>query len=199
MREGQEQPSYDRYVAGLPGGLAAYPEAQAKGSIVRSLIEAQPEALHRALPEPVRALAVDPPIDSDWVPEAHVAALIHAIGEIRGYTASELGAWARACNRTLFASPLYRILMAVASPEALLRHAGRRWTNFHRGSTLCFDGFSDDGVRLTLRFPGTLFDGVVLRTFAEAFAAALEANHVREPLVHVEVRGPGFARYLARW
>jgi hypothetical protein len=194
-----QQPSFERYVAGLPGGLDAYPGAQAKGSIVRSVIEAQPEDLLRALPEPVRALALDPPIDSDWVPEAHFAALVHAVSERRRYGQREYCAWVRSSNRALFASPLYKILMAVVSPEALLRHAGRRWSNFHRGSTLELDGFADDGARLTLRFPAGVFDALILRGFAEALAAALEAAHAKGPVVDVEASGAGFARYVARW
>lgn len=199
MRDGDEGPSFERYVAGLSGGLDAFPAAQAKGSIIRSVTEGQPDEVLRRLPEPVRALALDPPIDSDWIPEVHFAALVHAVAEARAYSGPEFCAWLRACNRTLFASPLYRILMTVVSPEAMLRHAGKRWGNFHRGSTLDLDGFADDGARVTLRFPEGLFDPLVLRGFAEAFAAALEAAHARDPVVLIEARGPGFARYLARW
>jgi hypothetical protein len=199
VRDGDEGPSFERYVAGLPGGLDAFPAAQAKGSVIRSVIEAQPDEVLRGLPAPIRGLAIDPPIDSDWVPEVHFGALVHAVAEARGYSAREHCAWLRACNRALFASPLYRILMTVVSPEAMLRHAGKRWSNFHRGSTLDLDGFADDGARVTLRFPAGLFDLLVLRGFAEAFAAALEAAHARDPIVEIEARGAGFARYLARW
>jgi hypothetical protein len=199
VHDAGERPSYDRYVAGLPGGLDAFPAAQAKGSLVRSVIEAQPEEVLRSLPAPVRALALDAPIDSDWVPEAHFAGLVHAVSEGRHYGIHEYCAWVRGCNRALFSSTLYKILMAVVSPEALLRHAGKRWGNFHRGSTLELDGFADDGARLTLRFPAGLFDELILRGFGEALAAALEAAHARGPVVEIEARGAGFARYLARW
>lgn len=199
MYDAGEGPSFDRYVAGLPGGLDAFPAAQAKGSIVRSVIEAQPDALLRSLPEPVRALALDAPMDSEWVPETHFGALVHAVCERRRYGRREYCEWVRACNRALFASPLYRLLMTVVSPEALLRHAGKRWSNFHRGSTLELDGFADDGVRLTLTFPAGVFDPLILGGFAEAFAAALEAARAKDPVVAIDASGPGFARYLARW
>lgn len=199
MRDADGRPSYERYVAGLAGGLDAFPAARAKGSLVRSVIDAQPAELLRTLPEPVRGLALSPPIDSEWVPEAHLAALIHAVSERRRFGAREYCAWVRTCNRALFARPLYRLLMAVASPETLLRHAGKRWENFHRGSDLAHDGVADDGVRLTLTFPAGVFDDFVLRGYGEAFAAALEAARAKDPLVEIEARGPGFARYVARW
>jgi hypothetical protein len=199
VRDADGQPSFDRYVAGLPGGLGAFPAALAKGSLVRSVIDGQPEALLRALPEPVRALALDPPLDGEWVPEVRFAALVHAVAEARRWGTREYCGWVRGCNRALFASPLYRLLMTVVSPEALLRHAGRRWGNFHRGSTLELEGVADDGVRLGLRFPAGVFDTVLLLGYAEALAAALEAAHAREPVVEIDAREAGFARYVARW
>ncbi len=199
MREADGRPSYERYVAGLAGGLDAYPEARAKGSLVRTAIAGHPAELLQSLPDPVRALALSPPLDGEWVPEAHFAALVHAIAERRRFGLREYCGWVRAANRALFARPLYRLLMVVASPESLLRHAGTRWGNFHRGSTLLVDGFSDDGVRLSLTFPPRVFDELLLRGFGEAIAAALEAARARDPLVDIEVQEPGFARYLARW
>jgi hypothetical protein len=197
--EGGDLPSYERYLAGIAGGLHAFPEAQTKGSIVRSVVDGQPDAVLRALPEPVRGLALDPPIDSDWVPEVQFGALVHAVAAARGYGPREYLAWVRGSNRALFESVLYRILMTVVSPEAMLRHAGKRWGNFHRGSTLVLEGIADDGARLVLRFPPGVFDGLILAGFAEAFGAALEAAHARDPAVTIETSGPGFARYLARW
>lgn len=199
MRDGGDRPSFDRYVAGLPGGLDAYPDVRIKGSVVRSVVDGQPEEVLRELPAPVRALALDPPVDSEWIPEAYFAALLHAVAERRGYGPRECRAWFRRSNRALFASPLYRILFVVVSPEALLRQPGKRWGAFHRGTTLELEGVADDGVRLALRFPAGLFDEIVLDAFAEAFAAALEAAHAKDPVVEVEARAAGFARFLARW
>jgi hypothetical protein len=192
-------PNFERYVSGLSGGLGAHPAAQAKGSLVRNLLEEQPPGLVEVLPAVLHPLVLDPPVDSDWIPETHLCALVHAVAERRRYTETEFLAWIRARNRALFASPLYRLLMAVVSPEAMLRHAGKRWGNFHRGSTLELDGYADDGVRATLVYPPGLFDGVMLRTFAEAFAAALEAARSKDPSVALEATGPGFARYVGRW
>jgi hypothetical protein len=192
-------PSYERYVASLPRGLASHPTAQAKGSIIRSHLEAVSPELVAAFPPPLRQLAAEPPMDSDWVPETYLCALIHAIAERRGYAEREFLTWIRARNRALFTRPLYAILMAVATPEVALRAVGKRWGNFHRGTTLALEGFGDDGVRVALSFPAGLFDSIMLHVFAEAFAAALEAAHAKNASVVLEASGAGFARYLARW
>ncbi len=190
----------DRWLAELPGGLDSYPNAQAKGSIVRSLLAGQPiPELAARLPGPVRRLATDPPVGSEWVPEAHFAALLLGIADVRGMTDAEVCGWARAHNRALFESPAYRILMEVMAPGALVRFAGKRWENWHRGTRLDVEGVSDDGVRLTLTFPARLYDDLLLRVFGEAFAAALELSNAASPSVVIEARGPEAARYLARW
>ena len=199
MRSAWAGPSFERYVAGLPAGLASYPAAQAKGSIIRGHLEALEPGIVSALPPPLRPLAAEPPVDSDWVPETQLCALIHAIAEQRRLSQREFRAWIRACNRALFARPLYAILMAVATPEIALRAVAMRWGNFHRGTTLALEGYSDDGVRVALSFPVGVFDPLMLAAFAEAFAAALEAAHARDPLVEIETAGAGFARYRARW
>lgn len=198
--DGEGGPSLARYIAGLPGGLDAYPAAQAKGSLVRSVLGGRPVAeLLPRLPPALRSLAAEPPIGSDWVPEAHLGALIHAIAEHRGYTRADVLAWLRVQNLALFTSPVYRVLMLVASPEALLRHAGRRWGNWHRGSTLGFEGFADEGACVTLAFPVGLFDGLLVAAYGAVFGAALEVAHAKHPVVGVDASGPGFARYVARW
>jgi hypothetical protein len=192
-------PSYARYEASLPGGLAAHPGAQAKGSLVRAFLEGQPEAVLRRLPEPLQPLVREPPLDSAWIPEAQFCAFFHALCEALSHTPSDRAAWIRARNQSLFAGPLYQLLMTVVSPERILREATRRWGVFHRGSTLDFEGFSDDGARVRLAFPAGLFDPFVLDAFSEAFAAALQLARAKEPAVRVDASGPGFARFLARW
>ncbi len=190
----------ERWLAGLPGGVAAYPEVQAKGSLVRSALEGQPIAeLLPRLPPALRKIVAEPPVSSDWVPEAHFDGLLLAIADARGMTDDDLCAWARARNRALFESPAYRILMAVMSPGALVRFAGGRWATWHRGTALEIEGVADDGVRGTLTFPRGLFDVLLLRVFGEAFVAALQLANAALPTVTIVEAGPESARYLVRW
>jgi hypothetical protein len=192
-------PSYTRYLASLPGGLATHPDAQAKASLVRAFLEGQPADVLRRLPEPLQPLVREPPIENAWIPEVQFCAFFHALCEALGHLPAARAAWIRSRNQSLFSGPLYRLLMTVASPERVLREAARRWGVFHRGSALDFEGFSDDGARVRLAFPPGLFDAFMLDAFSEAFAAALESARAKDPLVQVEASGPGFARFVARW
>ncbi len=190
----------ERYLSGLPGGLDAYPEARAKGSLVRNTLEGQPiEEVVSRLPARLQRLASDPPMAGEWIPEAHFDALFLAVTDVRGMTDAEIYPWARERNLALFSSSTYRILMAASSPASMIRFASLRWGNWHRGSRLDVDGISDDGVRFGLEFPPGLFDSIVVRVWGAAFAAALELAHAPSPQVTVVTEGKGFARYLARW
>jgi hypothetical protein len=192
---------YERYVAGLPEGLASHPAALAKGALVRNLLEEEPTIaeLVPSLPEPLRGLVRDPPVGSEWIPEAHFGALLLALADVRGFTDRQLLAWTRERNRRLFSSAAYRMLMAVVSPAQLLRFAGGRWANWHRGSTLEIDGISDDGVRFSIRYPRGLFDRQLLAVYGEAITAALELANARTPVVELVADEPGRARFHASW
>src|SRR6266704_1402888 len=160
----------ERYLAGLPAGLDSFPECVAKGSVLRSTLFQQPvDQLVARLPEPLRLLVVDPPVDSEWMSEVRFAAIYHAVVDLRAFSEADLLAWARERNRALFRNPAYRILMAVSSPATLLRGASMRWSNWHRGTTLEIEGILDDGVRALLRFPPGLFDDLMLSVFGQAF------------------------------
>lgn len=188
------------YLSSAPGGLAAFPSAAAKGSLVRGVLDGQPlEQLARLLPEPLAAWIVEPPMGSEWIPEAQLVALVHAVGDLQGWSEAEAGAWAREWSRRVFESPAYRILMAAPSPASQLRSAGIRWGAFHRGSVLEVEGISDDGVRLSLRFPPGLFDAPYLTILTQYFAAALEMSRAPGAEVALEDSREGFARFVARW
>ncbi len=190
----------ERYLAGVPDGLDGHATAQAKGSLVRNTIETLPlPEIVPFLPERVRRLATDPPMAGEWIPEVHFVALFLSIADIRGLDDAEVWTWARERNRVLFQSAAYRLLMSVSSPGSLIRYAGLRWSNWHRGSRLEVEGVADDGVRFSLAFPEGLFEAVMVRVFAEAFGAALEMAHTPTPEIVVLGEGRGFARYLARW
>jgi hypothetical protein len=200
MRRAGDKPSFEQYVGSLPGGLDAYPNAVAKGSLVRSALQDQPPEVLAALPEPLRRWTSEPPFDSEWVSETRLSALIHAIAELRGWDAGDCQEWTRQRNVALLTSPIYRSLMVTESPERMLRWIAMRWANFHRGSSLAFEGFADDGARLSLTFPSRVYDGTVLRAGGGAFAAALQVSNAEGAVVvEVERAGDGYARYRARW
>lgn len=188
------------YLSSLPDGLSAYPECQAKGILVRLLAAEECYAGAAAkLPEPFRKLIEEQPIGSEWIPEVHYQALVYALGDAFGQDDDAILSRVRARHRRMFDSPTYRILMVTSTPAALLRGADLRWANWHRGSTLEVEGIADDGVRLRVRFPRGLFDGLQLRIFGESFLAALDLSQARSPRVEIIEAGAGFARYRAAW
>lgn len=200
MTSGGDLPRLDAYLAGMTGGLDAHPGCVAKGALVRNLLDGQPtDELARRLPAPLRRLATDPPIGSEWIPEAHLTSLYLALADVRGLRDEDFLAFARERNRALFRSPAYRFLMEVVSPATLVRFGSQRWGNFHRGTSLDLDGFADDGVRFTLRFPAGLLPPLMLRVYAQAFVAAFELARARFPDVRVEAEDACSARFLAVW
>jgi hypothetical protein len=190
----------EAYLSSLPGGLSAYPECQAKGILVRLLASEEIYAgAVASLPQSLRPLLEEQPIGSEWIPEVHYEALIYALADACGEEDDTILAGVRARQRRMFESATYRMLMVASNPAALLRGADLRWANWHRGSTLEVEGIADDGVRLVVRFPRGLFDGLHLRIFGESFLAALDVCQARWPRVEIIDAGAGFARYRAAW
>ena len=155
----------ERYVAALPGGLDAYPDAQAKGSLVRqrargSAREGAARARPAAAPAPRRG-----PAGRERVGPR--GALRGAPARRRGRGRDErrrrLHLVARPQPRAL-REPRLQILMSVMSPAAMVRFAGRRWENWHRGTRLDLLGAADEGVSFELVFPPGLFDALMLRS-----------------------------------
>jgi hypothetical protein len=190
----------ERYLASLPAGLDSFADCLTKGSVLRSTLLQQPiEQIAARLPEVLRPLVTDPPVDSEWVSEVRFIAVYHAVADVRGYGDAEILTWARDRNRALFRNPAYRILMAVSSPGTLIRGAAMRWSNWHRGTALEIEGILDEGVRALLRFPEGLYDPTMLDVFGEAFVAALELARAPSPVARVQLVEPGVARYLVSW
>jgi hypothetical protein len=198
--QGAGFPRVEAYVASLPGGLAAHPTAQAKGALVRNLLEGQSVVeLARRLPPEIARLAEEPPVGSEWIPEAHLIALYLGVADLKGLRDEDFLGFARERNRVLFHSAAYRFLMEVVSPATLVRFAGLRWGNFHRGTTLEQESVADDGVRFTLRFPQRLIPPLMVRVYAQAFVAALEVARARFPIVAVEAEDARSARFVGTW
>ncbi len=190
----------EAYLSSLPGGADAYPECQAKGILVRMLSSDEAVGwIAEELPAPFRRLVEDPPMASEWVPEVHYLALLYAVADATGLDDDAILAGVRDRDRRMFELPAYRILMAASSPGSLLRAADQRWGTWHRGSTLDVEGIADDGVRLGLRYPRGLYDGLHLRIFAEAFLAALDLCAAKRPRVEIVEARAGYARYKVAW
>jgi hypothetical protein len=197
---GASLPRFARYLASLPGGLQAHPEAMVKGSHLRLLLDGDHRAsLVAAVPEPLRTLVLNPPMPNDWVSEAHFGAVIHAVADVRGMSDADVVRWSRERNQALMSTPLYRMVMKAFSPAALLRRGAERWNVGHCGSSLEVLSVSRNEARWELRFPVRLFDELLLRMYAEAFAVVIEGTRARDPAITLESADDTSARYLGRW
>ena len=194
-------PSVAAYLSRLPADLDSYPDALIKGSVVREVIgesDVLPRLVSGQVPPRVEALMRDPPPLASWVPEVHFTAALAAVGDLcfsglRGMSAFER--WMLERNRTLLASPLYKILFLVVSPERIFLGIEKRWGAFHRGSSLRVAGRAKGTTQLELTFPPQLFEEYALRAFGCAFQAAGEAAGSKGTSSTWSTDGNGTARY----
>jgi hypothetical protein len=196
-------PSMTRYLESLPGGIDAYPEAQAKGAILRMLLEDDGFKLPAdALPAALAAHTAAPPAVNAWVPEVHFNAYMLAVfdeyyAKAGGTVAYEK--WIHTRNRRLFRSPLFRILFAVVSPERLLVGIEKRWAAFRRGSEMRVLEHTPGAARLAWRHPRNLVTDLSARGLATAFRAGLELAGARETTMTYVLAKPDETIFTGSW
>ncbi len=188
------------YVEHLPHGLESYPGFLQKASVYRSLLESldRRQLGPDTLPDAVRQLIVAPPPASTWIPEAHATAFYVAMAD-QCFDSDEayIAHWLKV-NRSLLSSPIYRFLMAVASPVQVIKGGARRWGALHKGVTL---RIAVDGKSATLRlaFPENLLDRFVCTAYATAFQAALELSGGKGSSCALRAYEPTLATFEGRW
>jgi hypothetical protein len=194
-------PRMAAYLDALPKGIDSYPDAQAKGSIFRTLLTSRPLALaglpQTSLPEPIAALARELPLPNEWIPEVWLMCVSLGIADAYELEDEEYLSWVYETNRDLFRGA-YRLLMSLASPELLLRGATLRWMYFHRGTELLTEPAGPGQGNLILSFPHRLFAGLALRHFTAVFGAPLKLC-VAHALVELERVGDEQAVFRCRW
>ncbi len=196
-------PHVEAYLASLPMGLASYPEHVQKASVYREFIRFMPAGgVIGKVPAPIEALVTKPLSASAWVPEVHVATLFLAIVDT-GFTRDEdFLERALVANKELLTGPLYRILMMVASPSYLARHAEARWNTFHRGITMVTESLPEGkaGTALfRLEYPKALVPELLARSYTTAFQAALEAAGGRTVTAAVRQYAPEACSFACSW
>jgi hypothetical protein len=190
------------YLARLPDGLDSHPHCVAKAALLRDVLGSRaldPDGDH--LPDPLRSLVATPPPVSSWIPEVHFVAISLAIYG-RHFADHDLQAfeeWVCARNMALFSKPLYRVLIALMSPERLLVGASKRWTAFHRGTTLTLLEHTPEYALVRLDFPPHLFERVLMHGFAASMRAAAQVAGGRNVRSGLDTATPTRAEYWVRW
>jgi hypothetical protein len=190
------------YLERLPEGLASYPDCLAKVALVRDLLESRPlDASADDVPDGLRPMLAAPPPVSSWIPEVHFVAVGLAI-YARHFGANDLAGyedWICTSNMALFRKPLYRVLIALLSPERLLIGTSKRWSAFHLGTTLSVVEHTEGSARLRIEFPAYLYGTEILRGMSAGLRAAVIVAGGRNVATGVEDATPTSAEYWLRW
>lgn len=174
MIDADRFPVAARYLARLPDGIASYPECQAKGSVLRSVLDTAPRALDaRGLPREAAELVEAPPLPSDWMSEVILNVLLMAFQE--RMPREQYLRWCYERNRALLNTSLYRILFLVVSPERLYVGMPQRWAAFRRGTRLRLVEMKDKVATLELSYPRFLHDAETFELMVQALRAAGDA------------------------
>lgn len=193
-------PRLEEYLATLPEGAASYPEYETKASAYRTALEWRPlPRTVEGLPEALHARLAEPALPSAWIPEVHGMALGLAIADHHGMSEEEFLRFVFEMNRALLGGPRYRYLMSAEGPAAMFKHAQVRWKAMHRGVQLSAVEVGEHVCSFRMVFAPHLYNGLLLRAFAQTFKAGL--GLAQTPEARVELTGFGDARadYSATW
>jgi hypothetical protein len=192
--------SVDRYLASLPGGLDAYPECQHRGEPLWVWLQRSPRAgLAEQVPAPTAVLLGPGHAIPGWVPEVHANVLYLAVREACFADDEAFLAHAYGRNRAVLETPTNRVLFWAASPKAILRAAGLRWSSLHRGSAIEVRIVGDASAHVTLTYPPKLFPEIILRGTATGFTVALENAGARDVTLGVREVGETSAVFEGSW
>lgn len=196
----QRFPTLARYLELHGGRLDRYPNAQCKGVLLRdSLDSGKPlPNLEGAIPRALAAVINDPPPVNVWIPEMLSVAFYSLVEDLWFTTREEAQEWLFRKNLERMRSPLYRLLMAVVSPQMLLRGSATRYGAFHRGSEFTI-GAVPGGADARMTYPENLYlPGARLGVEAPLRAVLVAAN-APNATVTVVHHGPTEMLIEARW
>lgn len=189
----------ERYIAELPDGLDSYPEFRIKAAFTRSLILQLPTR-PEGLPQAIGNLLEYPPLISAWIPEVHHQALMLGIAErVFGGVGDALLDSMLRMQRALLGGRIYAPLLQLLNPALLLRQASKRWTNFHRGTTLEVIRADAGEARVEVSHPKGLYSSLGRQALAGGFRAAIEASRSREREVVIVRAGSESTEFDLRW
>ena len=169
-----QMPRTTAWLEGLPQGLDSYPECQVKGSLLRRLVKSQSLQPHLSLlPSELLEWFRTPPLVSAWVPEVHMFAMLHALRDLV-YDEPTLHAFVSSGIQRMISSPLYKIMFLVVTPTRLLYGIGRRWDQFHRGTTMTATDLGDV-IDVHVEHPPCLYSPTIRGLTAATFLTAVTA------------------------
>lgn len=192
-------PSLSSYLDSLPNGLDSYPEARAKASLYRSVLDADAPLDVARLPAPLQHLITEPAPVSSWIPEVHSHAILLAVRDLRFSSDNAFIRFSYDRQRTLFSGRLYRVMLALASPSMLLRTAALRWRSFHRGSLFTVEDANATSARIRVDHPPGLWDGLLADAMAAGLRAVLDLSGAQDSHLSVYEQETDHLRMRGTW
>lgn len=191
-------PRVASYLAALPDGLRSYPECASKASLLRSALEGHDLSAEGALPAEIVELIRDVPPVSVWVPAVAVNVVFHAVCDLYYPSEAAVIEWSRARTRRMAKNPLYRGVLRLGGPRALIRIATKLDRMFQRGTHITSDiGRGAATIRLT--HPPHLVSALNQRANIGMFEAMVEITGGAEPRCEVTGAGPEGATFSITW
>ncbi len=193
-------PRVAAYLARLPAGMRSFPECQAKGTLLRPLLEDLPlSGVTSGLPpELLEAIRLPPP-QSSWIPEVLLGAMNLAAADHHRLPDEAFLKRKYDQNMRLFNGFVYRLLMSLSSPLVLLELGTSRWGQIHRGTTLRLETTGATTARVHMEYPARLYDRLLAELAARVFQAALDHSHARLGKVRVATFDEQRALFEATW
>ena len=187
------------YLRRLPAGLLSHPQCESKASLYREALRNLPRKLDLDGLDPLLADYVRDPLPmSSWVPEVVNTALYLAMADQVFGDDEKFLQWVSDFSQKVFEAPMYRVLMAVASPERLAAGGERRWNNFHTGVDYELK-VVPGGTHSRFGFPPHLYDSLALRATLKAIEAAYRASGARGARAELLAMGPTTAEFRVGW
>lgn len=193
-------PTLYTYMLKLPAGLSSYPEAQTTADLAIQVRERLPSTLPKEqLPKEIfRA------VEAHWVPGQWISevAFMTLLALARDLVFDNDDDFLRLCYDLAAASysgKVMRSLMHFASPTLLLMGASKRWSIYKRGTELRSIKLDKHNLVASLHFPPNLYHKLMLRGFAQSFAAAIEGTRARNVSVEVQSHSSTECKYNITW
>lgn len=196
-------PRAARHLAGLPLGWQSYPDCGAHSDTFDRVRSTHPELGTLAgVPEILRRV-VHGEGQGEWVPECVGCGLFLVARDALFQDDEAFLQWCGESARHSFNRPWARVVMLVLSPTLVVMGAAKRWSSFHRGTTLTPEPAVREAGRMVVRadlaFPHSLFDGLTLRRWGTAYEVALSIAKATAPRVTLSDPTPTSARYSVSW
>lgn len=174
MLDAGRYPLLAEYIDGLPGGLDAYPECEAKASLITSALDGHDAApMLEGLPRVVRDAVENPPPAGVWAPAVLCDAVFFAICDRHYPTEAAVKQWTYQRTNAMAKNALYKALLRVPGPTILLKAGAKAHGLFQRGTR--FDiAMSKGRAEIDLSFPPRLHVGLNLIANVALWQALVE-------------------------